>query len=335
MGRIVAGETLTRAQAADVMACVMSGEATPAQIGALLTGLRMRGETEEEIAGFVSVMRDNAVKVPAGRHSVVDTCGTGGDEVDTFNVSTAAAFVAAGAGVPVAKHGNRAVSSRCGSADVLEALGIGTTASPELVGRCIDEIGIGFLFAPALHPAMRHAAGPRRELGMRTVFNVLGPLTNPAGARRQVLGVYADHLVPLVAGALARIGCDRAFVVHGSCGMDEVSTVGPTSVAIVEGDEVARTEWFPATFGLSQANLGDLAGADPVTSAAILRGILEGEEGPRADFVLANAACAIMAGGLAEDPLEAVERARQSIASGAALEKLERLREMTAEEGTA
>ncbi len=329
---LVAGRALSRAHAEEAMGILMRGEATQAQVGAFLTALRMGGETEEEIAGFVHVMRANAVRIPHHRAGVLDTCGTGGDHCDTFNISTAAAFVVAGAGVPVAKHGNRAQSSQCGSADVLEALGVRTAISPESVARCIDEIGIGFLFAPALHPAMSHAAGPRRELGFRTVFNLLGPLANPAGARLQVVGVYTEDAVPKVAGALAQLDCERALVVHGLCGMDEVSTVGPTRLAQVErgGYELRTVE--PDDFGVDRAEIADLAGGDPRASAEMLERVLEAEPGPRQDVVLVNAACALAVAGRAATTDQGMELARHSLASGAARAKLAELCRLTQEE---
>jgi len=324
---LIEGRNLADAQARAAMTALMSGEATQAEIGAFLACLRMKGETDEEVAAFVSVMRDNAVRIPCRSTDVVDTCGTGGDAADTFNISTAAAFVAAGAGVRVAKHGNRAVSSQCGSADVLKALGVIVEAPVETVADCIDSVGIGFLFAPLLHPAMKHAIGPRRELGVRTVFNLLGPLTNPAGARRQIVGVFAEAAVPLVAGALARLGCERALVVHGLCGLDEVSTVGPTVVGWVEGGTWRQVTWTPGTFGVPEATLDQLAGGDPEESARMLTDALEGAPGPRTDVVLVNAAGAVIAAGLADSPEEAMSVARESLGSGAARAKLDALRE--------
>lgn len=324
--RLVAGEDLTRDEAAEVMACVMTGEATAAQIAALLVALRMKSETAEELAGFAQAMRQNAVKVPVSVADVVDTCGTGGDIHDTFNISTAAAFVAAAAGVPVAKHGNRSVTSRCGSADVLEALGVPLDLSPQQVGRCVDEVGIGFLFAPALHPAMRHAGPVRRELGLRTVFNLLGPLTNPADARRQVLGVFAPEWVRPVAEALLELGAAHAMVVHGLDGLDELSTLGPTLVAEVHDGEVMEYTVAPEDFGLPRCLVGDLAGADPARSAAMLLEVLHGIPGPRADIVAFNAAAAIYVGGKAADLREGLAVAWEMLADATAAEKLEQLR---------
>jgi len=331
----IEGRHLTDRQARAAMTALMSGEATQAEIGAFLACLRMKGETDEEVAAFVSVMRDNAVRIPCRSTGVVDTCGTGGDAADTFNISTAAAFVAAGAGVRVAKHGNRAVSSECGSADVLKALGVNVEAPVETVADCIDSVGIGFLFAPLLHPAMKHALGPRRELGVRTVFNLLGPLTNPAGARRQIVGVFSEAAVPLVAGALVRLGCERALVVHGLCGLDEVSTVGPTTVGWVEGEEWRELTWTPETFGVPEAALEELAGGDPEVSARMLTDVLDGARGPRGDVALVNAAGAIIASGMADTPEDAMAVARASVSSGAARAKLSALREASCRGGGA
>lgn len=329
---VIDRRNLSREQAEALMAELMSGAATQAQIGAVLVALRMKGETDDELAGFVSVMREHATRVPTHREGLVDTCGTGGDTHDTFNISTAAALVAAGAGVPIAKHGNRAVSSRCGSADVLRELGVNIEASPERVGRCIDDVGIGFLFAPGLHPAMKNVIGPRRELGLRTVFNMLGPLTNPAGARRQVVGVFAEEAVPRVAGALARLGCDRALVVHGLCGLDEVATSGESVVAWVEGDRFSIRRWSASGFGLPEGSPEDWAGGDPEQSARDLVEVLSGRQGPKRDIVVANAACALMAAGRTDDLPEAAAIAADAIDSGAAAAKLEGLRAASQEE---
>jgi anthranilate phosphoribosyltransferase len=331
--QLLEGRDLTEDQARAAMAAIMSGECTEAQIGAFLAATRMKGETDQEIAGFVHVMRENVLRIPCAPDGVVDTCGTGGDGVDTFNISTTAAFIAAGAGVKVAKHGNRAVSSQCGSADVLKALGVNIEAPPELVGRCVDEVGIGFLFAPLLHPAMKHAIGPRKEMGVRTVFNVLGPLTNPAGARRQLVGVFSGEFVPRVAGALARLDVEQALVVHGECGMDEISTLEPTIVAIVRGETVTRTTWTPEDFGVPRREAHDLLGGSPEESAAILRRILDGGDGACTDIALINAAAAIIVAGLADGPAEAMEQARQSVRSGAAAGKLSELVDMTSGAG--
>lgn len=320
---------LSAGLARSAMAAIMGGECTDAQIGAFLTAMRMKGETDEEIAAFAEVMRENAVRIPCADSQVIDTCGTGGDCLGTFNISTTAAFIAAGAGARVAKHGNRAVSSQCGSADVLRACGVDIEADPELVGRCLDEVGVGFLFAPSLHPAMRHAIGPRKELGVRTIFNVLGPLTNPAQAQRQLLGVFARDLVTTVAHALARVGLEFGLVVHGDCGLDEISTIGPTTVAIVRGGHVEIEHWDPETFGVGRCRSDDLRGGDPETSAQMLRAVLAGEKGPRTDIALVNAAAAILVAGVAAGIPEAMALARESVASGAAMAKLDALVAMT------
>jgi len=330
--RLVAeGLVLSTEDAAAAMREIMDGEATPAQIAGLLAALRVRGEAVEEITGFATVMRDKCVRIHPRRPDLVDTCGTGGDRVKTFNISTIAALVAAGAGIAVAKHGNRSVTSRCGSADVLEALGVNLAPPPEVVQACIDEIGIGFLFAPAFHPAMKHAVPVRRELGIRTVFNVLGPLTNPAGARAQVLGVFAPEWTEPLAHVLCNLGAARAFVVHGMDGLDEISTLGETRVAEVKDGRVTSFSLRPEQVGLEPATADDLAGADAEASAQIALAVLKGEQGPRRDIVVLNAAAAIVAGGRAETLEEGVAAAARSIDSGAAADTLERLRARTTE----
>ncbi len=325
LAHIVEGNDLSRAEAADVMRLLMEGEGTPAQIGALLAGLRMKGETIEEITGFAETMRSLATHVPTNRHPLVDTCGTGGDRSGTFNISTTAAFVVAGAGVAVAKHGNRSASSKCGSADVLEVLGVNLEASPAWVGNCIDEVGIGFLFARALHSAMRHVAGPRAEMATRTVFNLLGPLTNPAGADGQVVGVYDRHRVEDLASVLANLGSRHAFVVAGSDGLDELTLSGPTFVAEAKDGQVGTYELSPEDVGLSHAPVDTLRGGDAKKNAQILRDVLSGQSGPPRDIVLYNAGAALLAGNAASQWPEAVDVARRSIDSGAALNKLEEL----------
>jgi anthranilate phosphoribosyltransferase len=316
------GRDLTAGQAETVMSEIMAGECTPAQIAGLLVALRMKGETPEEIAGFAGAMRASCLRVRPKVEGLVDTCGTGGDVLDTFNISTAAALVAAGAGVPIAKHGNRSVSSECGSADVLRELGLNLEMTAEQVGWSIEEVGIGFLFAPYLHPAMRHAIGPRRELGIRTVFNILGPLTNPAGARRQVIGTFGPEWVPLVAGALRELGVERALVVHGLDGLDEISTLGPTLVNEVTGDEIRESEITPEEFGFQRATPEELAGGAPPEAAPELVALLEGKQGPKRDIVLLNAAAAIYVGGKAESIADGLESARESLDEGAARRKL-------------
>jgi anthranilate phosphoribosyltransferase len=276
-------------------------------------------------------MRERATRVECKARPLVDTCGTGGDASGTFNISTAAAFVAAGAGVTIAKHGNRAASSECGSADVLAELGVRLDIAPERVGECVDKVGIGFLFAPQLHPAMKHAAGPRREMGVRTVFNILGPLSNPAGATRQVLGVYDAALTQTLAKVALGLGTERAFVVHGLCGLDEISTVGPTRVSELAGGSVRTYEITPQEFGLESAEPADLLGGAPEENAAHLRAVLDGERGPKRDIVVLNAAAAIAAGGVAATIAEGLPVAEESIDSGAAAEKLERMKEFCAQ----
>jgi anthranilate phosphoribosyltransferase len=324
------GDHLDAAQAENAMEQILSGNATDAQIGGLLVALRMNGETVEELVGFARAMRHHARPLfPPDRKPasgvVVDTCGTGGDAKGTFNISTAAAFVVAGAGVRVAKHGNRSISSRCGSADVLEALGVDPEHELALAGRSIDEIGIGFLFAPAVHPAMKHAMRARRELRLRTAFNLLGPLTNPAGATAQVAGVFSAEFAERVAQALGQLGVERAFVVHGRDGLDEISISGPTFVAELSGGQVRTSEVAPEEFGVSRSPLDALSGGDAACNAAIIRAVLSGEPGPPRDAVLVNAAAALVASGNAPDFREGVVLAAQSIDSGAAAAKLEAL----------
>jgi len=324
-------QDLTADQAAGMMREMLSGEASPALTGALLTALKLKGETAEEITGFARVMREHAVAVRPRCERLVDTCGTGGGGVPTFNISTTAAFVVAGAGVSVAKHGNRAMTSACGSADVLEALGVRIDLPAERICASIEQAGIGFMFAQAHHPAMRHVGPIRRELPFRTVFNCLGPLTNPAGARCQVIGVYAPRLVGLLAEALLALGCERALVVHGRDGLDEVSTLGTTLVAEVRDGGVTQTEWEPEQFGLPRARAADLApGATAAENAAITREVLSGQPGPRRDIALLNAAAVLMASGAAPDIATGLRQAAASVDSGAARAKLEALVAATA-----
>ena len=326
---LIAGADLSRARTRAAMDQIMSGQATDAQIGAFLVALRIKGETVDEIAGCAEVMREKATPIATTRPDLIDTCGTGGDGSGTFNISTAVAFVACGAGLAVAKHGNRSISSHCGSADVLDALGVNVEASPEKVGECIDEVGIGFLFAVALHGAMKHAIGPRRELATRTVFNVLGPLTNPAGAKRQLLGVYDGALTEALAGVLGQLGSERALVVHGSDGLDEITLTGPTQVSELRDGRVSTRQIDPRDFGLQRASAEALQGGDAAYNARILREVLDGREGPRLDVVLINAAAAIAVGGRAEDMTAGLELARASIDSGRARQALERLVEVS------
>ena len=329
ISKLIEGRHLTQAEATGVMGGIMSGESTSAQIGAFLIALRIKGETVDEIAGCAEAMRGKATRITTRHSSVVDTCGTGGDNSSTFNISTTAAFVLAGAGLCIAKHGNRAMSSRCGSADVLKSLGINLDLTPEQVGRCLDEVGIGFLFAPMLHTAMKHALGPRREIGTRTVFNVLGPLTNPAGAHRQLIGVYSPNLTDTLAEVLLRLGSERALVVHGSDGLDEITTTEETKVSELRDGMVQTYPIQPEDFGLKRASLQDLKGDDEETNAKILTDVLKGAEGPKRDVVLLNAAAGITAGGSASDIGEGISIARDSIDSGRAMKKLEGLRKMS------
>jgi len=327
-------EHLTRREAEAAMEELLSGRATDTRIIALLAALRAKGETVDELVGFAVAMRRYAQPIfNSGRAPgmLVDTCGTGGDAKGTFNISTVAAFAVAGAGVRVAKHGNRSFSSHCGSADVLEALGLNLGAPPERVGAAIEQVGIGFLFAPAVHTAMKHAAAARRQLGGRTVFNLLGPLTNPAGTSAQVMGVFDAGLAERLASALAILGVERAFVVHGADGLDEISLSGETHVAEVEHGAVRSYRVAPEDFGLKRAPLEALRGGDAPENARIIRLVLEGEPGPRRDIVLANAAAALVAAGLAEDFREGARVAARAIDSGAALRKLEALIAFTRE----
>ena len=325
LAQVLDKRDLSRAQARAVMGEIMAGEATAAQIGGFLVALRFKGETADEIAGCAEAMRAHVVSVHPERGDLVDTAGTGGDGAHTFNISTAAALVAAAAGAGVAKHGNRAVSSRSGSADVLEALGFDLELEPDRIARSIDALGFGFLFAPSHHPAMRHAAPVRRELAARTVFNVLGPLTNPAGARAQVVGVYAPGLVRTIADVLAQLGAQRAFVVHGAAGIDELSPAGPNLVCEVESGSVHEREIDPRDFGIRPCDPNELLGGSPGENAAVIRAVLAGADGPRREAVLLNAAGAIAAGGHARDLREGYALAAEAVDSGAAGERLEQL----------
>ncbi|WP_455449310.1 anthranilate phosphoribosyltransferase [Natrinema thermotolerans] len=328
--RVTDGQDLTQADARAASTAVFE-DATEAQIGALLAALRAKGETEAEIAGFAEGMRDAARTISPDRAPLVDTCGTGGDDYDTINVSTTSAIVAGGAGVPVAKHGNYSVSSSSGSADVLEEVGVDVEAEPPAVEEAIEEDGIGFMLAPVFHPAMKAVIGPRKELGMRTIFNVLGPLTNPAGADAQVVGVYDPDLVPVLADALARMDVERALVVHGA-GTDEIGIHGETRVAEVDGESVEEYTLEPADLGLTEHDIADIAGGSPEENAADMRGIVEGDvTGAKRDVILANAGAAIYVAG-ETDSLEAgADAAREAIESGAAAEKLDQLRGVTAQ----
>jgi len=325
IAKLIERENLNHEEAEAVMQEIMLGEATSSQIAAFLTALRMKGETPEEIAGCAKAMRTQANKVVSGRSPLVDTCGTGGDGVSTFNISTVVAFVLAGAGVAVAKHGNRSVSSRSGSADVLEALGVRIDLGPEEVARCLDEIGIGFLFAPRLHPAMKHALPPRREMGIRTVFNVLGPLSNPASASIQLLGVYSSGLTETLAQVLNLLGAYRALVVHGADGMDELSTTGTNKVTQLHKGQITTYKLEPQELGLPIAKLAQLKGGLPEDNANITKALLGGEKGAERDVVLLNAAAGLFVAEKAANFKEGIDMAAESIDSREALNKLEQL----------
>jgi anthranilate phosphoribosyltransferase len=334
--QLVDRKDLSRIEAAAAMEAIMSGAATNAQIAAFLTALRMKGETVEELIGFAQVMRQKAVRIRvhddeiAGltgtdREMLIDTCGTGGDATGTFNVSTATAFVVAGAGLKVAKHGNRSVSSLCGSADVVETLGVSLDLTPHKVARCVDEVGIGFLYAPLLHTAMKHVMPVRREMAIRTVFNMLGPLTNPASANAQIIGVYSAALTEPLARVLAELGTVRAFVVHGADNLDEISNTGESRVSEVREGMVRTYTVRPEDFGLARTTIAELMGGDREENARIIRAILDGEAGAKRDIVLMNSAAALVAGAKARDLKEGVGLAAHAIDSGAALRKLEAL----------
>jgi anthranilate phosphoribosyltransferase len=330
IGTVAAGRSLTLEQAREAFDIMMSGDATPAQVGALLMGLRVRGETVDELTGGALAMRDKMLKVQAP-DGAIDTCGTGGDASGTYNVSTAAALVVAACGVPVAKHGNRALSSRAGSADVLRALGVNIDADLSLVERSMREAGIGFMMAPRHHGAMRHVAGARVELGTRTIFNLLGPLANPATARRQVMGVFAREWLEPLARVLGRLGSERAWVVHGADGLDELSTTGTSEVAELAGGEVRTFQITPEEAGLPRARLEDLLGGEADSNAAALRTVLDGMPGPYRDIVLLNGAAALMVAGKAADIKEGVALAARAIDGGAAKAVLQRLVTITNE----
>jgi anthranilate phosphoribosyltransferase len=326
LNQVVAGENLSRQEAQASMQTIMSGNASEAQIGALLAALRMKGETSEEIAGFAESMRSHSVKVHCSQENLLDTCGTGGDRKGTFNISTTVAFVVAGAGVAVAKHGNHGVSSSCGSADVLRALGIRIDLPAQNVADGVAKTQIGFLYAPTFHPAMKYAGKPRRELGFRTVFNVLGPLTNPLAAEFQLLGVYERSLTQTLAEALVQLKIRRAMVVHGLDGLDEISTIAPTQVSEVMNGEIHSYQIDPADYGLATADPHSIDGGTPEENADITRGILNGSRGARRNLVLLNAAAALVVAEKAADLHEGIRLSEQSIDSGAALAKLEELR---------
>ncbi len=329
--KIVKGTNLSEQEAELMMEAIMSGSATPAQIGGMLTALSIKGETIEEIAGCARVMRSKATRVhPLSQ--VVDIVGTGGDKKHSFNISTAAAFVAAGAGVTVAKHGNRSVSSKCGSADVLEALGVNINLDAPAVQECMQQVGIGFLFAPAFHKAMKNVVGPRREIGIRTIFNILGPLTNPAGAQSQVLGVFQAELTEMLAEVLVKLGTERAFVVHGMDGLDEISICASTKITEVKNGRVETYYVEPEDFGLQRAEESAIVGGDAVENSKIVLAVLQGEKGPRRDIVLLNTAAALVVSNKAEDLQAGIVLAADSIDNGRALAKLRELQTFTAGE---
>ena len=332
IAQLVAGTNLTEQEMVEVMNQVMTGEATPIQVGAFLTALRIQGETVEEVTGAARVMREKASHVDAGEGCVLDTCGTGGDGKNTFNISTTVAFVVAAAGITVAKHGNRAVSSGSGSADVLGALGVKIDVPKETVERCLREVGLGFLFAPALHGAMKYAAAPRREVGIRTIFNLLGPLTNPAKASHQLIGIYDGTLIETVAQVLGNLGSQRAMVVHGEEGLDEISLGGPTAVAEWKDGAVGRYTLSPEEFGFEKCPADRLTAADPAECAAIVTAVLKGEPGPARDVVLLNGGAALCVSERVATIADGIDLARERIDSGAALETLQHLVEVTNEE---
>jgi anthranilate phosphoribosyltransferase len=328
---VVDSKSLTQEQAYNIALGIMSGNATDAQIGALLIGLRLKGETIDEITGFVQAMREKATRIPCMNQNLVDTCGTGGDCSGTFNVSTISAIVAAGAGCSVAKHGNRSVSSQCGSADLFMKLGVNVEVGPEKVGQCIDENGIGFLFAPKLHNAMKYAIGPRREMGVRTIFNILGPMTNPAGAKRQLLGVFDENIMESMVTTLQKLGSEHVMVVHGEDGLDEITLTGKTTVYELKKGNIQKYNLEPENVGLKSISSDQLKGGDPDRNAEIAIRILDGKEGPERDFVLINTGAVIYVGGHADSIQDGIHKAKESIDSGEALERLEKLKKMTNE----
>jgi anthranilate phosphoribosyltransferase len=323
LGKLIGGENLAFGEMQSAMDGIMEGRWTPAQIAGFLIALRIKGETPEEIAAAAHTLRSKAVAVPVSRPNVIDTCGTGGDHSGTFNISTAAAVVAAAAGASVAKHGNRAISSRCGSANVLQELGVNLELTPEQVGACVDRVGVGFLFAPKLNPAMKHVAGPRQELGQRTIFNLMGPLLNPARARRQLIGVFDNKLTRVLAEVLQRLDSEHVLIVSSSDGLDEISLCAPTKVAELKNGVVSEYVLNPQEFGFSLATKEDLLGGDAPQNAAILLEIFGGAKGPKRDIVVLNAAAALYVSGLATSIKEGVAKARQALDSGAAKKTLE------------
>ena len=333
LNKIVHRNNLSETEMSEMITEIFTGSITDAQIGAFMAALATKGETFEELAGAAKAMRRKALRIQVSSPTVVDTCGTGGDAAQTFNISTTTAFIVAGCGVTVAKHGNRSVSSKCGSADLLEAMGVKLDINPEIVEEAIEEIGIGFLYAPLYHGAMRYAAKARKEVGIRSIFNMLGPLTNPAGANCQLLGVYAPELTEMFAHALRLLGTKRAFVVHGHDGLDEISVCAPTRISELKDDLIRTYDITPEHFFGSKANPKDLAGGDSEENADITRKILAGEKGPKRDVVVLNASAALVAAGKARDFNEGISLAKTSIDSGAAAAKLEKLARYTQENG--
>ncbi|MDP4092694.1 MAG: anthranilate phosphoribosyltransferase [Bacillota bacterium] len=324
--KLVEGKNLTEQEVMGAMSCIMDGNATQAQIGSFMTALRIKGETIEEITGCAKVMRDKADRISPEMDYYIDTCGTGGDGANTFNISTAAAFVASAGGVSVAKHGNRSVSSRSGSADVLEALGVNINLTPVQVKSCVESVGIGFMFAPTFHKSMKYAGGPRKELGIRTIFNILGPLTNPAAAKGQVLGVFDGKLTEPIARVLANLDIERAMVLHGSDGLDEITITGTTKISELNNGQVNNYELDPEKYGIAKASSDDIKGGDAIENAKIIYRIFNGEKGPQRDIVLLNSAASLYVGKAADSMEQALAMAAEIIDSGKALSKLEELK---------
>ncbi len=333
LNKIISGNDLSETEMSQMITEIFSGEITDAQIGAFMAALATKGETFEELAGAAQAMRKKAVRIQTSASTVIDTCGTGGDGAQTFNISTTTAFVVAGCGVTVAKHGNRSISSKCGSADLLETLGVNLNTDPEVVEEAVQEIGIGFLFAPLFHGAMKYAGKARKEVGIRSIFNMLGPLTNPAGANCQLLGVFAPELTEMFANALRMLGVKRAFVVHGHDGLDEISVCAPTRISELKDGLVTTYDISPEQFFGKEAYPEDLVGGDPVKNAEITRQILNGEKGPKRDVVVLNSAAALMAANIAEDFKAGIQAAETAIDEGKALAKLEELIAFTQENG--
>jgi len=327
--KLVEGINLTEEEAAAAMDCIMSGEATQAQIGSFITALRIKGETVDEITGCAKVMREKANKIKPNIDYYIDTCGTGGDGSNTFNISTASAFVAAAGGVKIAKHGNRSVSSKSGSADVLEKLGININLEPHEVSYCIEKAGIGFMYAPVFHKSMKYAAGPRKEIGVRTVFNILGPLTNPAEAKGQVMGVFDEKLVDQLGNVLLKLNVERAMIIHGSDGMDEITLSGRTKICEINNGNILNYTIEPEDFGFSEASKEQLVGGSSEDNAEIIKAVFRGEDGPAKDVVILNSAAALYIGKIAPSMKEGVSMAREIIDSGAAMRKLEELIEVS------